>query len=64
MKKVKRDQVKVIWMQADKVRYSDYFETAAAAERFILKARDRGWGKPSVLYWSENLSRYVSVPEK
>jgi hypothetical protein len=63
MKKTERAAVKVMWIAADKVLRSDYFSSAAEAEKAILKSRNRRWGKDSILFWSETLSRYVSVPE-
>jgi len=54
--------VKVIWMMAGMIRQVDYFDDEKQAERVILNSRNRRWGTAMMLFWSETLGRYVSVP--
>lgn len=59
----KRKAVKIIWMIADQILHISYADTADEAEKQITNSRDRRWGKALIFFWSNQLNRYVSIPE-
>ena len=55
--------IKILWMMNGLILKIGYSQNQKEAEEEISKSYNRKWGTAIILYRSEKLGRYVTVPE-
>jgi len=55
--------IKILWTKGMLLVHISYANSIKEAEKQITNSKDWSWASARVLFWSERLGQYVTIPE-